>query len=581
MGTRQSGSNCLLSLQSILTLLALTLCGQNAPTQAPRAVDLVEELRQTLRLPARDPVERATAIKRDVDRLRTFNDLRRALSLLEWRDEDPDDAIAASDRAGRSAVSKRFGDALRGVLQKGDITARLAAVNVLAEMGPKVRGVRTRAAFTREFAPDLARLMQQEDRRLREAAARALGLILPEPAMACQALGARLAAAEVSERQAAAEGLVNLLRTAHQLAGRGRGAGSVEVTRGELVATGRAVMATAGRGAGDEAAEVRRPSVEALVLAAALLGKLVPDARATEGIDAETQHKQIQEDLEALRPMIAVFKDQGTVLTRALNDSDTYVRLAARRAVEEGDAAATRLRALRQLATTLAAVADGQPGTRIERSKLDVDELPAEASHERVLALAEGLLDRDARARRAAIDVLETLGPAAAPAAPALVKALGDSDCFVRWSAARALGKTGGAHAAIAVPALARLLEDSDLNVRRAAATALDRYGPAAYPALTALIRTLAVEDGDLRVTVIRAMRGIGGDAEPAVPALIKVLADREARVRLAAVETMAKLGPAAKDAADELRKLLRDEDAEVRRAASAALVTVAEAAKK
>jgi HEAT repeat protein len=49
---------------------------------------------------------------------------------------------------------------------------------------------------------------------------------------------------------------------------------------------------------------------------------------------------------------------------------------------------------------------------------------------------------------------LESMGPAASPAVPALVKALGDADGNVRLWAAKALGAIG-AGAREAVPALA------------------------------------------------------------------------------------------------------------------------------
>ena len=47
------------------------------------------------------------------------------------------------------------------------------------------------------------------------------------------------------------------------------------------------------------------------------------------------------------------------------------------------------------------------------------------------------LTDPDPVARRAAVDVLETMGADAAPALPGLVRALSDRDLFVRWTAAR------------------------------------------------------------------------------------------------------------------------------------------------
>jgi hypothetical protein len=78
--------------------------------------------------------------------------------------------------------------------------------------------------------------------------------------------------------------------------------------------------------------------------------------------------------------------------------------------------------------------------------------------------------------------LVEAFGAAGAPAVPALIQALGDSDWDVRRAAAEALGKLGDPQA---VPALIQALGDSDVGVRRAAAEALGKIGdPQAVPAL-------------------------------------------------------------------------------------------------
>ena len=63
----------------------------------------------------------------------------------------------------------------------------------------------------------------------------------------------------------------------------------------------------------------------------------------------------------------------------------------------------------------------------------------------------------------------------AAPALPALVTALRDSDRFIRWSAVRTLGKIGPSAGLPAQPELIRVLLDPDGDLREAAATALSR----------------------------------------------------------------------------------------------------------
>jgi HEAT repeat protein len=192
------------------------------------------------------------------------------------------------------------------------------------------------------------------------------------------------------------------------------------------------------------------------------------------------------------------------------------------------------------------------------------------------------LKDTDVRARRGAIDVLEALGPAAAPAGAALVQALHDSDQFVRWAAARTLGKISPVQADTAVPGLGRLLADLDLDVRLAAAMALERYGPAARAALPELIRAMRASDAELRVAAMRAVAVIGGvQAHAAIPALTDGVTDADSRVRQVAAEVLGNFGPAARKAVDALNQALQDTDPDVQRAAGEALLNIKRQSKK
>ncbi len=76
--------------------------------------------------------------------------------------------------------------------------------------------------------------------------------------------------------------------------------------------------------------------------------------------------------------------------------------------------------------------------------------------------------------RVGAVNALYGLGAGAAPATPALIKALGDGEANVRWMAANCLGNIGP-QAKDAVPALKKALEDKDNNVQNGARVALQR----------------------------------------------------------------------------------------------------------
>jgi HEAT repeat protein len=68
--------------------------------------------------------------------------------------------------------------------------------------------------------------------------------------------------------------------------------------------------------------------------------------------------------------------------------------------------------------------------------------------------------------------LVEAFGAAGAPAVPALIQALGDSDWDVRRAAAEALGAIGDPQA---VPALIKALRDRSEDVRHAARQAIQQ----------------------------------------------------------------------------------------------------------
>jgi HEAT repeat protein len=120
----------------------------------------------------------------------------------------------------------------------------------------------------------------------------------------------------------------------------------------------------------------------------------------------------------------------------------------------------------------------------------------------------------------AAATSLRRLGPKAAPAVPALVKALGDPDQGVRANAAICLGFIGH-QAKAAVPALSRLLMDQNEvdTVRSWAALSLGRIGPDALPVLIEALKPGS--DVFVRGAAANAVGKMGPKAEPAIPQLL------------------------------------------------------------
>jgi HEAT repeat protein len=127
-----------------------------------------------------------------------------------------------------------------------------------------------------------------------------------------------------------------------------------------------------------------------------------------------------------------------------------------------------------------------------------------------------------------------------------------------------------GPDAAPALPALLRAIDDSG-TVPLHAIRALGAIGPAAAPAVPALMKALLSEEGQIPGAASGALVGIGA---PALPALRKALADEREALRRGVAFTLAGFGP---EVAADLRPLLKDPEPGVRRVAAGSLLRLGE----
>src|SRR5437016_4753680 len=81
------------------------------------AADTVLELRDVLKHAGDNPSERQHRLASAVDAVTDLADMQRAIALLEWRDEDPDPAIAAIDNQSRRALAQKYETLLRDHLR--------------------------------------------------------------------------------------------------------------------------------------------------------------------------------------------------------------------------------------------------------------------------------------------------------------------------------------------------------------------------------------------------------------------------------------------------------------------------------
>jgi len=590
------------------------LLGSLLPVGAA-AADPIEDLRQALRIPIRDSTnkEELQARKALLEKrasLLTIGDLRRALLLTEWRDEDRDEAIAAIDRDVKRQVATRLIDSLKGLMERGNTPARLAAIIQVGEMGVVVRTAGG-GGLARELTPELIAQMKSGEPMLRESAARALGRINADPKPAAAALGQLLKDGNVGERRAAGDGLNWMLRTVVQATKQVKDVQAVAMPREEQAAIATAVVPQAGRGLEDADYRVRRYCIESIQLAALILSDLTPDpsgppflliGRKPTKMELE-EIERYREDVEAERklqlPLARALAAQSAGLGRRLSDSDAELRFLAAQALEEMGMA--RLRMLRKVNSvpplpapdkpekdSRRPSAPGKPAillTSAERVALvqDKDKGPDSLTEDPfkpglvadAALLAARLGDPNERVRIAAVDALELLGSDAAGVVPQLVRGLSDRSPFVRWATVRTLGRIGPVDTERTVPLIAELLCDHDLDVRLAAAYTLGSYGDKSAPAVAQLAKAVVSGDAEQRIAAMKALQSIGKDAAPAVPALAQALGFADERVRRAAPPVLGLLGAAARSAIPALQQALFDSDPLVRQAASDALLSI------
>jgi HEAT repeat protein len=521
----------------------------------------VDELRRVLQAPVGDLQVRDRQVKHCLARLHELADLASALALHEWRDEDVNPQVASVDRANRAALLQHFEREVRRLLETGDPASQVAVADLLATVGAASRGAHASESLGRRFTLDLVGLLPRGDTFVRQSAARTLGRIHPDPAIALPALGELLGAAEVAERRAGAEALRNMVDVLSQLTARTRNASGVQVRRPEVAETAAGIVRVAGRGLADDDPQVRRACAAAVRQAAGLLGRIAldPPASVQEGRLAWLAQQQRE-----MLPLVTALGEQGTALARAFRDVNAEVRWLAGQTLEE----------MAQMRRRWLDVGEGTDPDGVAQMLM-------QGLRPALPDLADALNDPDLRTRLATLDVLESLGAEAVLVAPPVVRALQDPNRFVRRSAARVLGKVAPAAPALIVPALANLLTDPDPDLCLAAASALERYGPAAGAAVPALLRSAdSRQDVEARLAALRVVTQLEvADAAPTLPLLRSALADPDARVRQLAARGLGRLGAAAQAAIEDLRRARTDPSPAVQQAAADALLGILQAA--
>jgi HEAT repeat protein len=518
-------------------------------------------------------------VTRLVKELRGVKELGQTLLLPEWRGGVPP-GVEAAGAAGRDEVARLFKEALTKALD-GDATRQSAAATLFAEMtaadpqpwrGPGGDPFVTEVLSSQ--TEKIAALANSTDAAVREAVARALGRTQLDPQKVVEALATLLGDEKLAVKQAAAEALKRQARGADPRPGElGPRPRAPEMT----LAFCKAIVPAAAKGLGDE--DVSRDCAEAIKQAAggvnAALGSLqqqlapmqlpVPPMPVKPGFGGGAPPDGPPlEPWRMFRPAANALGDGVAPLLPLLKNENAERRVQGCQAL--GAIAATRARMLRVAGdgATLAKALGGKEDPLLVGLKGAVPELAACAEHKNVEVRLEALY------------VLEDLGPDAAPAAGTVAKTVKDEDPFVRWAAARVLGKMAPNAANVAVAALATLVADDNGDVRITGLAALERYKREALGAVKEVSQAVKARDEQTRLWAVRVLAAISpkGGTQTS-DALTEALSPRESSVavRRAAVAALAQFGKSNEKVAATLRTALADSDSEVRRTAGEALL--------
>jgi HEAT repeat protein len=581
------------------------------PQASAQRADPVAALARALSVPT-DPTSNQEMQARQkeliarIDALRTVSQMRAALNLPDWRDQDADPASSKVDIAARQHLVERLKSLLERALRSKDVAQQLAALTVIGEMASTARGVGSERSLADMFTPDLVRLVESDDPILREPAAIALSKASGDPVIAARILSRLFDSPDVGPRRVAARGLENMVQQVAELS-RGSNTSTVRAGIGDVVNVGRAVLAVIGPGLRDPDVDVRRRCLNTILSAAGTfsLADVLTGAAAAEGTEPRGGP-----GVNVFQPLAQSLAQVTPEVTERLLDPEPSIRLLAAQVLDQ--IAYARVRILRRPAglpatpgpagpevsaggAHLILVAQMQGQRRRPPRTTPPPELPPEAAGEgrppdpigRALydslpILERAMHDPDRRVRQTVIDTLEMLQRAATPAIPQMARLLYDRDKFIRWQTARTLGKLNPAKAAPeALPGLVRLLGDNDVDVRMAASVALERFGPEAAPAVAALARAATRGDAEACIAAVHALEAIGSAAVAAVPSLTGLLSNDDNRVRQVAAEALGRLGPAASSALPALQRALSDPDPDVRRAAGDAILDIENPAEK
>ena len=304
--------------------------------------------------------------------------------------------------------------------------------------------------------------------------------------------------------------------------------------------------------------EVKKTAADGLTLTSQTLAELFANAEVREEGPARIDPLEIRRRAESLQPAFVALNKTSAGLRSALDSPNRSTRLAAVRAADS-------MGVLRR---------------RTQAGTIKPAEDPLRPGLTALLPIVTRMFnDPSAEVRLTAVEAIEQAGPEARSQLAAVIQATRSDDLFVRWVATRTLGKIlaaspdGGTDRIVA--ALGDRVADPDLDVVSAAMTALAKGGNASRPAIDAVLKRAVTGDPDTCTQAIYTLESIDKDRRCSVAGLMPALRSDSPRIRKAAVVFLGRSGKSARSALGALAQLIADPEEDVRKEAARSILLI------
>jgi len=432
---------------------------------------------------------------------------------------------------------------IRAALQGDSVDAQRAALAITADFPPAL-------AIEANLSSGLAAFLSKDhkDPEVIALGLKSFGKSDPDPADVGRIIGRHVKSSDVNVRRAAAESLATAAQNSVP-------AGPSVANAAKFIDVAKQAVPLLREGVGDADESVQRAALEGIRNVSGALTFFY-----TFDVGLPTDDVKPKDKDDRFAPLAPIIKELAAVVPKMsvpLAGKEPVTRIAASRAAESLALLRRAIIAVRGAGTD--PFAEGWLTLREVATARLKDESPA--------------------VRLAVTEALESLGDAL-EARDYLRQATRDPNVYVRWAAARALGRTAPARpdpkaVEADVAALAVVAADRDSDVRTAGINALARFGPAAKAAVPVLQEAATHGDVEPRVAAIKALSAVESPADSTVPLLTGALAEPDLRLRRAAASGLTRFGPDAKPALAELRKAINNPDQDLRLAAAEAILAI------